>query len=236
VKKVLLVGGAAVVMAMGASSASATPTPSFGGCQLDGNAAFAQPLGVNQPKPVVSAPNGLPPSNYPLDVDWGAAFSYTFDGDLSNCRAATASGPDSTAPATGKIYAGKPVKIGDTTYDWPFGTPSGHGGCTGSNTSGSALVVWADNSGSVIDYSTSGALAAVGLTGNFRNGTVTLASVAKNADGSPVTTTTLALRYGSDYAGGPLAFEPPDPTACNGAGVSAAAIQGVIGEGYAQIG
>jgi hypothetical protein len=236
VKKALGVGGVLAVLAVGASPAGAAPNPSFGGCQLAGKATFATPLTANQPKPTVSPPNGLPPSNNMLGADWGAPFDYTFDGDLTGCHSAGTAGPDGSAPASGKISAGEPITIGATSYDWPFATPQGTGGCTGSNTSGTAVVVWADNSVSVIDYSTTGALAAIGIDGNFRPGSVTLASSAKNADGSPVSTATVPLRYGDDYAAGPLAFEPTDPTACNGAGVTAAAIQGAIGEGYLQAG
>jgi hypothetical protein len=236
VKKALGVGGILAALAVGGSPASAYPSPSFGGCQLAGNATFSTPLTVNQPKPSVSPPNGVPPNNNMVDIGWGAPFDYTFNGDLTGCHAANSSGPDSSAPASGKLYAGEPIEIGTTSYDWPFATPQGSGGCTGSNTSGTAVVVWADNSVSIIDYSTTGALAAIGMDGNFRTGSFTLQSSAKNPDGSPVSTETVALRYGDDYAAGPLAFEPPDPTACNGAGVTAAAIQGAIGEAYLQAG
>jgi hypothetical protein len=234
VKKALGVGGVLAALAACGSNASAYPSPSFGGCQLAGKANFATPLKANQPKPTVSPPNGLPPVNNILGVDWGAPFAYTFDGDLTGCQSANTSGPDSSAPASGKIYAGEPITIGTTTYDWPFATPQGTGGCTGSNTTGTAVVVWADNSVSVIDYSTTGALAAIGIDGNFRTGSFTLSSTAKNIDGSPVSTTTVPLRYGHDYAAGPLAFQPPDPTACTGTGVTQAAIQGAIGEAYLQ--
>jgi hypothetical protein len=228
VKKALGMGGlVAAVIAVGGSTAGAYPSPSFGGCQLAGNANFSVPLTANQPTPSVSPPQGLPPSNNMLDMDWGAAFDYTFSGDLTGCQAGGTSGPDASAPAAGKIYAGQPLKIGKTTYAWPFAKPHGDGGCTGSNTSGTAVVVWADNSVSIIDYSTSGALAAIGLTGNFRTGSFTFHSSR--------TSKKVKLRYGHDYAGGPLAFEPPDPTACNGDGVPAAAIQGAIGEAYLQI-
>lgn len=231
-KKAVVLGGmTAVVVLVGGASAYAAPNPSFGGCQLDGHAKFAQPLGANQPKPVPSAPNGTPWTNNVLDIDWGPAFSYTFDGTLSNCQSAGSAGPDAKAPATGKIDAGSPFTIGDVTYDWPFDTPNGHGGCTGSNTSGTSVVVWADDSVSIIDYSTTGALAAVGLTGNFREGTFTFTGT--NPDGTPASKT-VTLRYGHDYTAGPVAFEPPDATACNGAGVTEADIQGVLGEGYLQ--
>jgi hypothetical protein len=236
VKKTLVLGGILAAFAVGGSTASAYPSPSFGGCRLAGNAKFSTPLVANQPKPVVSAPNGLPPGNNLLAIDWGAPFDYTFDGDLTGCHAAGSAGPDSSAPATGRIYAGEPIEIGTTSYDWPFATPHGSGGCTGSSTSGTSVVVWADDSVSIIDYSTTGALAAIGIDGNFRDGSFTLESSAKNADGSPVSTTTVPLRYAHDYAAGPLAFEPPDPTACNGAGVTTAAIQGAIGEAYLQAG
>ena len=62
-----------------------------------------------------------------------------------------------------------------------------------------------------------------------------LTSVATDPVTGQHTTLTLPnLAYGGDSAGGPLAFEPPDPTACAGAGVSAAGIQGVIGHGSPQ--
>jgi len=231
VKKALVVGGILAATAAGGSPASASASPSFGGCQLAGNARFSSPLKANQPKPTVSPPNGIPPGNNLLGVDWGAPFGYTFDGDLSGCQSS-----DGSAPAAGRIYAGEPIDIGGASYAWPFATPQGTGGCTGSNTSGTAVVVWADNSVSVIDYSTTGALAAIGMDGNFRPGSFTFQSTATNPDGSPASTTTVPLRYGDDYVAGPLAFEPPDPTACNGAGVTAAAIQGALGDAYLQAG
>src|SRR5205823_192425 len=125
VKKALGVGGVVAALAVGGTPASAYPSPSFGGCRLAGNATFATPLTANQPKPTVSAPNGLPPGNNMLGVDWGAPFDYTFDGDLSGCHSAGTAGPDGSAPASGRIYAGEPIAIGTTTYDWPFATPQG---------------------------------------------------------------------------------------------------------------
>lgn len=236
-KKVPGVCGVIAAMAVGGSSAYAAPAPSGGGCRLDGQAKFSRPLTVNQPSPVVNPPSSVPPTGYPLGLDWGGVpFSYSFDGDLTGCQALTSAGPDATAPADGRIYAGEPLKIGQTTYDWPFAKPQGNGGCTGSFTSGTSVVAWGDGSVSIIDYSTSGALAAIGLTGNFRTGSFTFASADKNDDGSPVSTKTVQLRYGSDYVGGPLVFEPADPTACNGAGVPDAAIQGALAQGYLQVG
>src|SRR3954447_13972129 len=227
----LVVAAALTVVAVGATAAYAAPIapPSFGGCQLAGQAKFSNPLTANQPTPSPAAPNGVPWTNDVLSIDWGAAFKYSFTGDLTSCQSATTSGPDATAPASGKISAGVPFAIGGTTYDWPFATPAGNGGGTGSNTSGTSVVVWADNSVSIIDYSTSGALAAIGLTGNFRAGSFTFRSSATRVSKK------VALRYGHDYAAGPLAFEPPDPSSCNGAGVKTAAIQGAIGEAYLQI-
>lgn len=212
-KKTLLLGCAVVaVLALPSSSMAAQ---GFGGCALAGNATFDNPLKVNQPAP----PAGP-------DIDWGPAFRYSFTGDLSNCKGS------GSAPASGKIYAGvATVTIGGTDYDFPFGKPTGNGGCSGSHTEGTALVLWDGGTASAIDYSTDGAAALVGLTGSFMSGSLTLNSAAKDSNGNPVSTTTLTLAYGGDYTGGPLAFQPPDPTACNGAGVAAAGISGAIMRG-----
>jgi hypothetical protein len=131
-------------------------------------------------------------------------FSYSFSGDLTNCQSS------SGGPASGTVFAG--------TNGLPV--PTGNGSCVSSTTSGIAVAQWADGTTTVVQYSTSGALAAVSLQGTVI-GSVT------SSTGTTYTTT----RYAGDSALGALAFEPPDPTACNGAGVTSAGIDGTIGLG-----
>lgn len=126
-------------------------------------------------------------------------FTYSFTGSLSNCQSS------SGGPSTGTVFAG--------TNGLPAAT--GNGSCGSSSTSGTAVVQWADGTTTVVQYSTTGALAAVVLQGSVIGGS------------SGYTTT----RYAGDSALGGLAFEPPDPTACVGAGVTSAGIDGFIGLG-----
>jgi hypothetical protein len=132
-------------------------------------------------------------------------FSYSFSGALSNCQSSTIG-----APTNGGVFAG--------TNGLPV--PSGNGSCANSTTSGIAVVQWADGSTTVVQYTTTGALAAVALQGTVI-GSVTTSS------GTTYSTT----RYPGDTAFATLAFEPPDPTACTGAGVTTAGIDGVVGLG-----
>jgi hypothetical protein len=148
--------------------------------------------------------------------------AYSFSGALTNCVG-------TFSDKSGTVSAGKPITIGGVAYQ-PLDTPSLTGGCTNSTTSGTAFVDWGAGKFSAITYSTTGAAAAVALTGTFKSGSVTLTSVAVDANGNH-TTLAVPLAYGGDYSGGPLAFQPADPTACNGAGVATAGIHGVIGHG-----
>jgi hypothetical protein len=206
IKKIVLLGSIvaaiAVVIAPGAQA-----TQGIGGCTLDGTAVFGSPLKTNDP------------------TSTGAPWNYSFDGTLGNCQ-----GP--SAKPSGHVSAGEPIVIAGTSYDNPYPGPTGTGGCANSDTAGTAVVVWSDNTVSAIGYTTKGAAAAVALMGTFKTGSLTLNSTAKDpTTGAPVSTKTVALVYGGDYTGGPLAFEPPDPTACSGAGVSKAGIQGFLGHG-----
>ena len=98
--------------------------------------------------------------------------------------------------------------------------PTGNGSCGSSTTSGTAVAQWADGTTTVVQYSTSGAAAAVTLQGSVI-GSVT------SSTGTTYTTT----RYAGDSALGQLLFEPPDPTACAGSGVTTAGIDGFVGIG-----
>jgi hypothetical protein len=175
-----------------------------GGCALNGTASFSKGLGTT-----------------------AQDFDYSFSGTLANCTG-------SFAEKSGTVSAGKQIIIGGVAYR-PLSQPKGNGSCSSSTTTGDAFVAWDNGKYSVIAYDTTGYAAAVALTGSFDSGSVTLQSVAVDPlTGLPASTRTVPLSYGGDYAGGPLAFEPPDPTACAGTGVTTAGIQGVIGHGNYQ--
>jgi hypothetical protein len=131
-------------------------------------------------------------------------FSYSFTGALTNCQSS------STGPAGGTVFAG--------TSGLP--RPTGNGSCDSSTTSGIAVTQWSDGTTTVIQYTTNGAAAVVALQGDV------IASVTSST-GTTYTTT----RYAGDGALAALAFEPPDPTACGGAGVTSAGIDGFVGIG-----
>jgi hypothetical protein len=81
----------------------------------------------------------------------------------------------------------------------------------------------------VVQYSTTGALAAVHLTGSVI-ASVTLQAI-NPAPGQPTSMTITTTRYAGQSSLGELVFQPPDPTACSGAGVTTAGISGFIGLG-----
>jgi hypothetical protein len=180
---------------------------SVGGCQLNGTANFTPGLGASS-----------------------QAFSYNFGGSLTGCQSS-----ESGVPTSGTVSAGQTlveqVKNSITgatdtvTYQEPAAT--GTGGCSNSTTSGSALVAWVDGTNTALSYSTTGALAAVNLTGKVV-ASITLTAVNGKA-GDPTTFTIATSRYAGDSAGGALLFQPPDPTACNTpAGVTTAGISGAV--------
>jgi hypothetical protein len=175
-----------------------TASAASGGCQLQGSANFTP--GLNN-----SAQN----------------FSYNFHGNLSDCQSSEAG-----APASGAVSAGEVVSIGGQQFQEP--ASSGNGGCESSTTSGTGIVSWADGTQTVVQYSTTGALAAVHLQGTVVP-SVTLAAI-NPAPGQPTSATVTTTRYAGSSAVGLLAFQPPDPTACTTpAGVTSAGISGFIG-------
>lgn len=185
-----------------------------GVCQLNGTAAFSPGLGA-------SAQN----------------FSYSFSGSLTQCQSNV-----SGAPASGTVSAGKVVNItggqptaGQEQFQEPVAT--GNGGCSSSTTSGIAIATWADGTQTVLQYATTGAAAAVELQGSVLP-SVTLQAInpiENQTDPSldqPTSTTITTTRWAGYSPGGVLAFQPPDPTACNtSAGVTTAGISGFIGLG-----
>jgi hypothetical protein len=181
-------------------AAPSASAQSVGGCQLDGTASFSPGLNTD-----------------------AKAFSYSFNGALSSCQSS-----ESGSPASGNVSAGEVVTIGGHQYQEPV--PTGNGSCVSSTTAGIAIVTWADGTQTVIDYTTTGAAAAVHLEGTVAD-SVTLPAV-NPQPGDPTETTVTTTRYAGASSQGLLAFEPPDPTACNTpAGVSSAGIGGVVGLG-----
>jgi hypothetical protein len=171
---------------------------SAGGCQLQGTASFSPGLNSN-----------------------AGPFSYSFHGNLTGCQSS-----DAAAPTSGSVSAGEAVTIGGQQFQEPV--PSGNGSCESSTTGGTAIVTWADGTQTVVQYSTTGAAAAVHLQGTVAP-SVTLAAI-NPAPGQPTSTTVTTTRYGGSSAAGLLTFQPPDPTACNTpTGVTSAGISGVIG-------
>jgi hypothetical protein len=202
--------GCLATMALFASSAAAAQ--SVGGCQLQGTASFSPGLGA---------------SSQP--------FTYGFTGNLTGCQSS-----QSGAPTTGTVTAGQTLSeqvtnsvtgATDTVaYQEPIAT--GTGGCASSTTKGQALTTWADGTTTAIAYTTTGAAAAVQLSGSVAP-SITL-TAANPPAGDPATYTINTTRYAGQSAGGVLAFQPPDPTACNtSAGVTTAGISGGIGLGSA---
>jgi hypothetical protein len=199
---------AAACMGAFAFVVPAAAAQSAGGCQLQGTASFSPGLGA---------------SSQP--------FSYSFGGNLTGCQSS-----QSGAPTSGTVSAGQTLTENVTnsvtgatdtvTYQEPLA--SGTGGCASSTTQGEALTTWADGSTTVLSYTTTGAAAAVQLSGSVAS-SMTLTAVNAQS-GDPSTYTINTTRYAGDSTGGVVAFQPPDPTACSTAtGVTTAGISGGIG-------
>src|SRR5436190_15443235 len=195
---------------MAAVLATPAGAASGGGCQLQGTASFSPGLGAN------SVP-----------------FSYSFAGDLTGCQSSVAGAPTSGTVEAGKTVTAQVVNsttgATDTvTYQEPV--PTGTGGCAGSTTNGTGIVRWADGTITVLGFATTGAAAAVNLSGSVMP-SVTLNATNAQA-GDPTTLTISTTRYAGYSSQGALAFQPPDPTACStAAGVTTAGISGFVGLG-----
>jgi hypothetical protein len=181
--------------------AGAAAAQTGGGCRLQGDASFSPGLN-SQSKP----------------------FTYSFAGQLSSCQSNQAG-----SPAAGSVEAGN-VYTDATGQQFQEPVATGQGGCANSTTSGTAIVTWADGTVSVVQYTTTGAAAAVHLSGSVIP-SVTLQAI-NPQPGQPTSTTITTTRFAGASALGGLTFQPPDPTACNTPmGVTAAAIDGAIGLG-----
>lgn len=176
--------------------APAAPAASGGGCQLKGTASFSP---------------GLSTTSQP--------FTYSFSGDLTGCQSTEAG-----SPATGRVQAGGTYTDPATGKSYVMPNSTGTGSCGSSTTQGLGLITWADGSRTIIQYTTSGAAAAVALQGTVA-GSTTLQPV--DPLDAPLTVTT--TRYAGYNPFGVLAFEAT-PTDCQ-TGVTAAGIEGVVGLG-----
>src|SRR5438105_2356973 len=192
-----------LVLAAAAFAAMATPASALSGgaCQLQGTVSISPGLTNND-----------------------QTFSYSFHGTLSGCQS-----DDSTAPATGTVSAGEVVTgAGGEQFQEPVS--SGFGQCGHGTTGGIAVITWADGTVTVTKYATNGVAAGVDLQGGVVP-SVTLRAV-NPQPGQPDSETIATTRYAGDQSQAALIFQPPDPTACNtSAGVTSAAINGVVGVG-----
>ena len=187
------------LVVLSAVLASPAMAQSGGGCQLDGTAAFSP---------------GLSSTDQP--------FTYDFAGDLSGCQSS-----ESGAPATGSVEAGRVFTDAATGERFQEPAATGNGGCSSSTTSGVAIITWADGTQTVLEYTTSGVAAAVSLSGTVVP-SVTLPAIDPQP-GQPTSMTISTTRYAGASGLGVVAFQPPDPTACLGAGATSAGISGLIG-------
>jgi hypothetical protein len=191
----------AVAMAAALSLAPAASAQSGGGCQLDGTASFSPGLGTA-----------------------AQDFTYAFGGALTSCQSST-----SGAPASGSVSAGNVYTDPITGQKFQEPRSSGNGSCSNSTTSGTSIVTWADGTRTIVKYDTTGAAAAVHLSGTVI-ATITLPAI-NPAPGQPTSTTLSTTRYAGSSSLGVLAFEA-DPQACaSPGGVTSAGIAGVIGLG-----
>ena len=186
----------AAVLVAALTFAPAAPAATGGECQLKGTASFSP---------------GLNTTSQP--------FTYSFSGDLTGCRSTEAG-----SPASGRVQAGGTYTDPATGKAYVMPNSTGTGSCGSSTTQGLSLITWADGTRTLIQYTTSGAAAAVVLQGSVIDST-TLQPV----DPLDVPLTVTTTRYAGYTPFGLLAFEAT-PTDCQ-TGVSAAGIEGVVGLG-----
>ena len=127
------------------------------------------------------------------------------------------------------------VTTGTVLYQEPI--PQGSGSCGSSTTAGESLVTWGDGKHSVIDYDTTGALAAVVLQGTL-GASMTLTLVASSVPAGYSAPPTYVINSDEPaflVGEGSLALLTFSPTTqdqnCVTVGVSSANIDGVVGIG-----
>lgn len=194
--------------------------PGGGGCQLAGSAAFT--------------PNG------PGATD---TFSYGVNAQLTGCQSNVSGAPTGGTLAVGQhvvetvtIQTPTGPQQVQATYAEPLATGAGAvpgNSCAAGSTAGTGVVTWADNSTTVVSYTTSSVGPAVPLQGTVVP-SVTLTLVSGPA-GSPATFTissTNPLYPAGDGAVGLVTFTTSDPTPCTtAAGLSSVDLQGFVGIG-----
>ena len=195
-----------------------------GACQLQGVANIAPPLTTTS-----------------------GSFAYSFTGTLGSCQSNVGG-----APTSGTVSAGiqlpetvtlTNISTGATTAGtvlYQEAIPQGTGSCGSSTTAGQAIASWGDGKNTVIDYATTGALAAVQLQGTVIAGmTLTLVSNSVPSGFTAPSTFTISTDEPAFPVGeqslAALTFSPTTPDQdCATVGVSSANINGAVGIGTAQ--
>jgi len=227
--KIALRAIAVTMVAASAVAIAATTPPAQAaggsGCQLAGSATFT--------------PNG--PGNL-------ATFGYSLAGAISSCQSSIAGAPTEGTIEVGQVVTRSvPVTLADGTvvqgtakYAEPLATGAGTlpvNSCASSGTAGTAIVSWPDGTTTVLDYTTSSAAAAVGLSGSVVDGVATTlvpgsASPAGSAPATYTVSTTNPLFPVGNQATGLVAFTTDAPDACTtDVGLSGVDVSGLIGVG-----
>lgn len=151
----------------------------------------------------------------PALVSASQPFTYVLEGTITRCLPGGL-----VIPSDGAVTAGKAgVTIQGVTFDEPV--PSGTGGCRDAAAGGTLWTVWQDGSVTIVDYETTGVAAALVL-----EGAVVPSKTVVGSDGETHTiTTTRHLGEGTTAA---LVSRVADPTACSGAGIPSALLEGPV--------
>lgn len=227
-RKALISVAAFAVLGLGSAvSPVAVADPGGSGCQLDGTASFS--------------PNG--PGNL-------ATFGYSLTGALSSCNSSRAGAPTDGTMAVGNVITvsvpittSTGVVQGTAQYQEPLASGSGAlpvNSCGASSTSGTAFIDWPDGTATVVDYTTSSAVAAVSLQGTVvSSGTATLVPGSEQPAGTAPSTYTVNTDNPTTLVGdgvqGAVAFTTDAPDACTtDAGLTGVAVSGAVGLGSTQ--